>query len=413
MSTQYLRRLTVLPLVALFAVACGGSAGSGSAKDTAPIRIGFQAEQTGTFAANGKDLLTGWNLGIKDAGGSVNGRKIETVVVDEAGDPNQGLTSARQVVEQQKVDLLVGPQAANVALAVRAYVASSGIPAVFPGCGIEPVSGQVTPNLVLTGWTCDQPTLGFGKYVHDVLGYKHLTTVGMDYAFGWQVVGGFVNSFKRAGGTIDKQIWTAITASDYSPYIGDIPTNTQAVFTLMAGAAAPRFTSVYKSYGLKDRIPLIGAGTMTDYSVVPSESPDAITGLVTALQYADGLTTPANEKFVQEFQAVAGKFPSYYAEDGYTTAELVVDTLKKVNGNTSNRAAIVMALRHATVDAPRGKVTINPDTNSPVQNIYIRKVEIVNGAPRNVVISTINQVEPWGPLTKSEWDKIAANYQRT
>lgn len=398
-------------LMAVAAVAgCGGGSGGGS---DSPITIGFMSEVTGPFAANGKDLRTGWNLGIKDAGGTVNGHKVETKVVDEAGDPGKAVTLAHQLVQAQGVDLLVGPQASNAGLAIQSYVKSKGIPTIYPGCGIEPTQGTVVPNIVLTGWTCDQPTLVFGKYAHDSLHYNHITTVGLDYAFGWQSVGGFAKAFTDAGGTVDKQIWIPTSASDYSSYMSQIPRNTDAVFALMAGSPSAQFTSAYNSFGLKGKVPLIGSGTLTDYSVLPSEGQKDITGLVTALQYADGLKTAANQKFVKEFRAAAGKYPSYYAEDGYTSALIAMDALKQVKGDTGDQQALVKALQHAHVDAPRGPVSISPTTNSPVQNVYIRRVESVGGQLRNVPISTAKAVQPWDGLQQSVWEQLAAHYSRS
>jgi branched-chain amino acid transport system substrate-binding protein len=392
--------------------ACGG--GVGQSQNTSPIKVGFVGTTTGVFAPQGADMQDGWKLGLKDAGGTVNGRKINTIYVDDAGDPNQGLSGARQLIENQNVDILIAPLAANVALAVRGFVAGTGVPTLSPAaCPDELATSQKTNNLILTGWTCDQPTLNFGKYAYEKLGYRHVTTVAMDYAFGWQVTGGFVATFKAAGGKIDKQIWSPITAADYSPFVAQIPSDTQAVFALMAGTAAVRFTDAYASFGLKNKIPLIGGGTLTDYSVLRSEKPDTVLDVITVLQYADGLNTPENKKFVDEYKAATGKYPSYYADSAYSTAVLVVDALKKVGANTKDRAALVKALKSTTFKAARGPVSINADTNSPVQNIYIRKVVTVDGDLRNVVIDTIKQSQPWGPLRKSDWEAMVPHYGRT
>jgi branched-chain amino acid transport system substrate-binding protein len=397
---------------AVIAVACGG--GTAQPQNTAPIQVGFIATNTGVFAPQGADMQDGWKLGLKDAGDVVDGRKINTIYVDDAGDPNQGLSDARQLVENRNVDLLIAPLAANVALAVRGYVAGTGVPTLSPAaCPDELATTQKTTNLILTGWTCDQPTLNFGKYVYEKLGYRHVTTVAMDYAFGWQVTGGFAATFKAAGGKIDKQIWSPITAADYSPFVAQIPPDTQAVFALMAGTAAVRFTDAYTAFGLKGRIPLVGGGTLTDYSVLRSEKPDTVLDVITVLQYADGLNTAENKKFVDEYRAATGKFPSYYADSAYSTAVLVVDALKKVGANTKDRKALLKALKSTTFKAARGPVSINQDTNSPVQNIYIRKVEMVNGDLRNVVIDTIKQSQPWGPLNKSDWQALVPRYGRT
>ena len=392
--------------------ACGG--GVGQSQNTSPIKVGFVGTTTGVFAPQGADMQDGWKLGLKDAGGTVNGRKINTIYVDDAGDPNQGLSGARQLIENQNVDILIGPLAANVALAVRGFVAGTGVPTLSPAaCPDELATSQKTNNLILTGWTCDQPTLNFGKYAYEKLGYRHVTTVAMDYAFGWQVTGGFVATFKAAGGKVDKQIWSPITAADYSPFVAQIPADTQAVFALMAGTAAVRFTDAYSSFGLKNKIPLIGGGTLTDYSVLRSEKPDTVLDVITVLQYADGLNTPENKKFVDEYKAATGKFPSYYADSAYSTAVLVVDALKKVGANTKDRAALVKALKSTTFKAARGPVSINADTNSPIQNIYIRKVAMVDGEMRNTVIDTIKQSQPWGPLRKSDWEAMVPHYGRT
>lgn len=396
----------------LFGGACGG--GAPSTQNAGPIKVGFLLPLTGVFAPNAQDLRDGWNLGLKDAGDTVNGRKIETTILDDAADPNTGLTDARQLIETQKVDILGGPIAANVGLAIRAYVAGTGIPTVYPAaCSVEHATTEKANNIILTAWTCDQPGLNFGKYAVEKLGYKHITTVGLDYAFGWQSIGGFLAAFKAAGGTVDKQIWAPLNTTDFSPFVTQIPRDTQAVFALMAGATSVRFTQAYKALGLKDRVPLIGGGTLTDYSALRSEAPDTVLGAVTVLQYADGIDTPANRKFVDLYKGATGKLPSYYAESGYATAKLVVAALKKVGANTRDRASLIKAFKTTTFEAPRGPVAIDQDTNSPVQNIYIRRVDMVDGVPRNVVVETIKNSPPWGPISKQEWLKISTHYART
>jgi branched-chain amino acid transport system substrate-binding protein len=408
-----LRALRALgAIVLLLVAACGGGA-SGQARETSPIKIGFVLPLTGVFAPNGQDEVDGWNLAMKEVGDTVAGRKVQTSFTDDASDPNQGLTDAKQLVENQNVGLLVGPVAANVALALRGYIASSGIPAVYlSACPVELATSQKTSNLILTGWTCDQPTLNFGKYVYDKLGYRHITTVAMDYAFGWQVTGGFASTFKAAGGRIDKQVWAPINAPDYSPYVAQIPKDTEAVFDLAAGTASIRFADAYKAFGLKGKIPLIGGGTLTDYSALRSMDPSTILDTITVLQYADGIDTPANQKFVQAYHAATNKYPSYYAESAYATYKLIHSVLEKRNGSLSDRASVVRDLQTTTIQAPRGPVSISTVTNSPVQNIYIRKVQMVNGAMRNVVIDTIKSSQPWGPLPRAQWQAQAPKYSR-
>jgi branched-chain amino acid transport system substrate-binding protein len=162
-------RLWAAAIGVLLAAACASPSGS-AGHSTGPLKVGFILPQTGNFAANGQDEQDGWKVAVNELGDNLGGRKLQTIFVDDAADPNQGLSAARQLVETQKVDLLIGPLAANVGLAVRSYVASSGIPTLYiSACSAELASSQKTPNLILTGWTCDQPTLNFGKYAYEKL----------------------------------------------------------------------------------------------------------------------------------------------------------------------------------------------------------------------------------------------------
>jgi branched-chain amino acid transport system substrate-binding protein len=396
---------------ALLAAACGGGGSNGSS--SGPIKVGFLLPLTGNFASNGKSEQAGWNLGLKKAGDTVNGRKIQTLFADTAADPNQGLSQARQLIDNQHVDIMIGPLAANVGLAVRAKLASSKVPSLYAAaCPVELATTQKANNVMLTGWTCDQPSLPFGKYAYDVLGYRHITTIGLDFAFGWQVVGGFLSTFKAAGGTVDKQIWNPTTTTDFSSYVSQIPRSTQAVFALESGAGATKFLQAYKQFGLKGKIPLLGGGTLTDYSSLGADTPDIAEGVITALQYADGIDTAENKAFVEAYKAEAGTYPSYYAESGYATAKLVVGALQKLNGDTSDKGKLLEALKSSPIQAARGPVSIESGTNSPVQNVYIRKVQVVNGALRNVAIQTFQNVQPWGSLPQDQWQKQASHYTR-
>jgi branched-chain amino acid transport system substrate-binding protein len=404
--------VSLLGLVAVLLAACGGAASGGGSHS--PIKVGFVYPESGTVSANGADERAGWELGLKDAGSTVDGHKIQTLYADSAADPNTALTAARQLINNQGANMLVGPVAANVGLAVRNAIAGQNTPTVyFSACPDEFATSEKTPNLLLTGWTCDQPSLPFGKYVYDTLGYHHITTIGLDFAFGWQSIGGFLHTFEAAGGKVDKQLWNPITTADFSSYVTQIPASTQAVFALESGSTAVKFLQAYKSFGLKGKIPLIGGGTLTDYSSLRSDTAADVEGVITTLMYADGLDTAANNRFVQEYHKATGTYPSYYAESGYAGALLIVSALKKVNGNVSDSKALMNALKTTKIVAARGPVSINQGTASPVQNVYVRKVEVVNGVLRNVPIHTFKAVEPWDGISKSQWEQIAPHYTRS
>lgn len=388
-----LKRSAVLLSCLLFLAACGPQASSTAPGSGKPIKVGFLSPITGVFAANGQDMRDGFNLFLKQHGASVAGHPIEVQFEDTAGDPATSLTKARLLVEQQKVDILVGPLTAAEGLAVKDYVASQGTPTLYPIVSADDITQRKrVANIVRVGWSSSQTTMPFGEYAYKTLGYKKVITIGLDFAFGWEIVGGFVKTFQEAGGKISKQLWTPIATPDFSPYLSQIPNDVDAVFALMSGTTAVRFTQQYKEFGFKGRIPLIGGGTLTDQSALRSMGPEA-EGVITPLHYADGLDTPANKKFVREYQdAYSNKLPSYYSENCYTAARWLVAALEKLNGDVTDREKVLKAVRGVSLsDTPRGPVKLDKYDN-PVQNIYVRKVQTVNGKLMNVPIFTYTNV---------------------
>jgi branched-chain amino acid transport system substrate-binding protein len=394
----------VLALGVLLLTACGGGAGGGGAKESGPIKIGFLIPLSGTFAANGKNEQNGWNLAVQQLGDTVAGRKIEVHFADTQTDPTVALSDARQLVEGQNVVMLEGPIAANEIGAVASYAGPKGIPVddISLCSGQQLTNNQKYGNSYSSDWNCDQPSLMAARYVYDE-GYKHLTVIGMDYAFGWIALGGFIAAYQKVGGKIDKAIWGPLNAPDWSPFVSAIPSDTPAVFSLMAGAASVRFTQAYKQLGLSGKIPLFGNTTLTDYSALPSEDPNAIMGVKIGAQYCDGINTPENKKFADDYFARYNTYPGYYSDAGYTKYQLLYQTLKKLGGQLGNSKNLVKALKSTPIVAPRGPVSLNKSTGSPIENIYICQVQSVNGTPRNVPIKTYNNVQPWGPLSENQW----------
>jgi branched-chain amino acid transport system substrate-binding protein len=391
----------------------GSGASSGGGGDAKTIKIGILAPRTGNFAPNGNDELAGWNLALEQLGDTINGKKVETVAVDDACDPTQGLTAARRLVQSEHVVAIFGPTCANEALALRPYIQSTGVPMLTVSCADELATSQKSDNIFVSAATCDQATLPLGKYAFDELKYRNVTVVGLDFAYGWATIGGFTKSFTAAGGKVQKRVWVPATASDWSPYINQIPKSTDAVVALTSGAATLKFTKAYKQFGLLGKVPLIGASTLTDSSVLPQEDPDVAKSILSAGTYVDGADTPVNQKFAEAFKAASGKYPGLYGEDGYAVYQILRAALEKVGGDGSDHKALVNAIKGISVDAPRGPLTIDPSTNALTQNVYFSKVKEVDGELRNVPIQTFEKVTPWGSFPQEEWTQFAGHYTRT
>jgi branched-chain amino acid transport system substrate-binding protein len=170
------------------------------------------------------------------------------------------------------------------------------------------------------------------------------------------------------------------------------------------GRSALQFMKQYEEFGLRKRILLIGAGTTTDEHVLPAMGDEAI-GTITVLHYSAALDTPENRAFVAAYRAKYNKLPSYYAESMYTGAHWLIAGIEAAHGNVKDRNAFLQALKTVKpTGLPRGPVELD-EYGNPIENVYVRKVERVNGALQNTVIATFPHVSQF-------WKYDPADYLR-
>jgi branched-chain amino acid transport system substrate-binding protein len=370
-----------------------------------PIKIGLLSPLTGAASAIGKDMLNGTELYLDEIGRQVAGRKIELIVEDTEGVTATALTKARKLVDQDHIHLLTGGLLASTGYALHPFVDSVKIPTTYPVMSSDDLTQRKPARWVVrAGWNSSQSTHAFGEWVAKNLKYKKIATVGFDYAFGWESVGGFQRTFEENGGQIVQKIWTPLNTNDFSPFIAQIRRDVDAVFVVFFGRGSLQFVKQYSDSGLKAKIPLLGNGTTTDESVLPQMGDEAL-GVHTALHYSAALDNPANKRFAKAFEAKAGKMPSYYAETCYTNARWIAEAVKAIGGKVEDREAFLAALKKVELkDFPRGPVVIDRWGN-PIQNVYIRKVERVGGQLQNTVIFTYPQVSQFWKYNPEEFLK--------
>ena len=309
--------LLLAALLALAACSSGSSGGSGSSSSSAsassPIAIGYEVPLTGTAAVAGKQEQQGWNLGLKVFGSTVNGHHIVTYFEDTGGDPAVALSDARSLVQQKHVQLMEGPLLASEDAAVAPYLGTQHIPLDnLALCGQTQLTFDAKyGNALSSGWMCDQPDIMAADYLYKDLGYRHVTVLANDYAFGWLSAGGFIKQFTMLGGKIDKVLWPPLTAADYGPYVSAIPKNTQAVFAETRRGRVDRLHQGVRAVRPARQDPAVRREhDVFDYSVLPGEVPSDVLGDEMAAQYCDGINTPANNKFISLFNQTYHVLPA-------------------------------------------------------------------------------------------------------
>jgi branched-chain amino acid transport system substrate-binding protein len=371
-----------------------------------PIRLGFLTVKSGALAAGGKQMEDGLRLFLKERNNMIAGRRVELVVGDTGGQPALAKTRAQELVEKDKVQVIIGPLAAFEALAIDDYIRKSEIPVISPSAAAEDLT-QRKPNpwFVRAVGTSAQPSHALGEYAARELKYKRIAIVADDFAFGHEIVAGFQRTFEENGGKVVQKLWSPLNVADYGTYIGQIKPGVDAVFAAFAGGNGIKFLKQYNEYGLKGKIPVIAAMTTVDEGILRQMGDEAL-GVVSSGWYTASLANTDNRRFVTAMNRDYQQDPGYYSMGAYGAALMLEQALRDVNGRIEDKPAFIAALRKVQVaNDPRGKVSLDALGN-PVMDIYVRKVERVNGKLVNTVIKTYPAVSQF--WTYSTRDFLAA-----
>src|SRR6202048_1590931 len=253
------------------------------AQTRAPLRLGNLNSFTGAIAYAAENNLIGMNLFFDSVGWTVGGRKIEIIKEDDQFNPQVGLQKAKKLVESDKVDMIVGVQASNVALAVLNYAKQQKAFYIVSGAGTDAVTWDRYPYLFRTSISTYQLSTPMAGWVYDNLG-KEIVTTPSDYAGGGGVIAQFKGAYVAQGGQGLQEIWPPLGTTDFSPYLIDIKyINPPVTYDFMPGADAIRFIQQYHEFGLKEKMPLTGF-TIIDSQTVSALGKSAI-GIISALTF--------------------------------------------------------------------------------------------------------------------------------
>ena len=310
---------------------------------------------------------------LEETSSDFAGAKVKLIIEDSQAKPDTAVTRAKKLTLQDKVHILLGGVLATEGYAIAPVSTNDKtvyISSVAASDDLTQRDLPKNPYFIRTGWSSSQPHHALGQWACDQ-GYKTIVTIGADYAFGHESVGGFQKVFEDCGGKIVQKIWPPLGTKDFGPYIPTIKGDADAVFTLMVGPMVLQFPKQLRSAGYKK--PNVGGGTSYDEFALPFMG-DEVIGDVSALQYSAALETPKNEAFVKKYRAKYGKVPSYFSETNYTSGQLINEVMKGVNGNWPGAEPFIKMMAAVKIDAVRGPVAFD-DMRNPIQNIYIKKVE--------------------------------------
>ena len=419
-NTSYIRRqrvfATALSAVAMLCCAmvkAPGQTASWRRKLTrVPLKIGYIIPLSGQSAEPGHKIVNGMQLYLDQVHNRMGGRKVDVIIENDESSPATAIAKVHKLVQQDHVQLLTGMFLSNCLYAIAPVVENYKIPfLVNVSAGADDLTQRKRSKwIVRTCYTGSQPSHPFGEYAAKTMGLKRVVTIASDYAYGYEVVGGFQQSFEENGGKVVQKLWTPLGFKDFSDIIKSIHPAADAVFMCVVGQSAEIVPKQFKEMGPK--LPLIGLTASFDESFYPRMG-DELNGAVSASLYSTALSTPANQRFVKEYRAKYGEDPSYFSEHGYTAMKFLDKALGELKGNLDDKEKVLAALRKVELkDAPRGPVRID-EYGSSVDNIYVRKVERKNKNLQNTVIFTypmVSQFWKYDPETYMKQPAYTKDY---
>ena len=378
----------LMPLVAL-CLLLGTVADRPAAQE--PLRIGFLTVRTGPLAAGGRQMEEGINLLLKERNGMLAGRKVQILFADTAGQPAQAKTKTQELVERDKVHVIIGPLATFEALAIDDYMRQSKTPLITPTSAAQnDLAQQRKSDYVIHVYgTAAQAMYALGDYAAKKLRMKRVAMIADDFTYGHEGAAGFQRVFEDAGGRVVQKLWPPLNVPDYGSFIGQLKGNVDGVYAGFAGSNPLRFLRAYREYGMK--LPVMGNPTLADEGILKNMGDEAL-GVYSASWYTVDRDTPDNHRFVASIQREYKVTPGFYTAGTYTAGLWLEEALRLVDGKFENKAAFVKALHAAKLErGPMGPIRIGA-YGKPILNIYVRRVERKAGELVNTTVATYPEV---------------------
>ena len=354
----------------------------------APFKLGLLTVKTGPLAQGGIQMEQGVVTYLKEKNYTFSGRKVDFISADTGGNPAGAKTKAQELIERDKVDVIVGPLAAFELLAITDYIAQQKTPLLSLAAAEDMTQRRPNPYFLRASATSAQAMHPMADYAAKEMKFKRIITISEDFAFGYEQMGGFQQTFEEAGGKILKKLWPPIVTPDYTPYLAQIA-DCDAVCQGFAGSNPLRFMKQYAAAGLK--FPVVTGETGGDDALMRAFGDEAL-GMISCCPYTLDLETESNKRFVAAMQKDYNVDPGFYAAGLYVNAMVVDAGLQKAGGKSDNKEELIKALRSVSLtDTPRGPVRFDQFGNV-IGDFYIRNVEKVGGKLANKTIKTYKNV---------------------
>ena len=373
---------------------------AGVARADGHLKVGVLATLEGTYTVLGEDGVRGFKVALGKFKNMAGGREIEVIIGATDASPDSAVRAARKLVEQDQVDIIIGPLSGSEGIAIKNYAKTqpqvtfiNGISGAQETTFVEPADNFFRFNMDGAQWMA-----GLGDYVFKEKGYKTVATIGEDYSFIYTQVYGFALEFCQAGGQITERFWVPLGTKDFASIIAALPDDVDAIYLGLGGGDAVNFLNQYLQAGGEAN--LIGSTIMIDGTVLNSKgkAKEVLTGTPGAGPQADTWDNAKWQAFVKAYQDAFPpdkRFPSpsLLATGYYNATTAAFTVLNDIGGDLSDGHKKFRAgLTALELDAPNGKIKLDGNRQAIGTNFVTEVVKDDKGNLVNQLVKIVPNV---------------------
>jgi len=360
------------------------------------VKIGVINSYSGFVAQAADEMQKGMDLYVKEHEKDLPaGVKLDLIKRDDTSKPDVGKRLAQELIARDHVNLLAGVILSPVAAAVAPLTAEGRVPFVITNAAGVAIP-RLSPYVVRVSFTLWQEGYPIGKWAAQQ-GWKTAYTSVTDFIAGHDAEAAFTKGFTDGGGKIIGADRFPPANPDFTPFIQRVKDAKPDVAFLWvpAGQQATAIMKAAEDLGLREA----GINITSTQDLLPDEElpnmGDAVLGLVTSGNYSVDAKRPANAAFLAAWKRAYGDttIPDFFSVDGWDGMAMIFDLIKATKGDFTTDQAMAFFKTWKGPNSPRGPIAIDPATRDIVQNIYIRKVEKIDGKLADVEIQTIPMVK--------------------
>src|SRR5436189_972949 len=309
-----------------------------------PIRLGLMTVKTGPLASGGIDMERALTQYLKERNDTLAGRKVELLVADGGGVPAQTRTKIQELVERDRIHLMIGPLDTASALAADDYIRQAQLLTLSVAAAEDMTQRKPNPWFTRGTSTSARSAMPLADYAAKTRGYKRMAVIADDIAYGHAMCAGFMRVFEDAGGKVVQRMFPPLTVPDYGTYLAQLKSNIDAIFLGFAGSNGFRFLRQMNEYGLIKKVAPIGGMTALDEAVLRNMGDEAL-GIVTSCWYSAEIENAVNKRFVANFRVDWKYDPGFYAAATYTEPAALEAALNQSNARIEATAGFMKAVR--------------------------------------------------------------------